>query len=96
MGALMDEGHRSLRDDYRVSSLALDAIVIAARAAPGCVGARMTGAGLAGCAVALVEESKVAEFTALTERAYQAATGLQAMVHVSRPASGAELRRISS
>jgi galactokinase len=95
-GTLMDEGHRSLRDDYRVSGPALDAIVVAARSAPGCHGARMTGAGLAGCAVALVEESKVADFTAQTERAYRAATGLTATVHVSRPAAGAELRQMSS
>jgi galactokinase len=95
-GVLMDEGHRSLRNDYRVSGPALDAIVVAARNAPGCHGARMTGAGLAGCAVALVEESKVADFTAETERAYRVATGLVATVHVSRPAPGAELRKRSA
>ena len=93
LGGLMDEGHRSLRDDFGVSSPALDAIVAAAQAAPGCRGARMTGAGLAGCAVALVEEDEAAAFVAETERAYRAATGLQATVHLSRPSAGAELRR---
>jgi galactokinase len=93
LGALMDEGHRSLRDDFRVSSPALDAIVAAAQGAPGCRGARMTGAGLAGCAVALVDEGEAGAFVAETERAYRAATGLQATVHLSRPRAGAELRR---
>jgi galactokinase len=93
LGALMNEGHRSLRDDFRVSSPALDAIVAAAQGAPGCRGARMTGAGLAGCAVALVDEGEAAPFVAETERAYRAATGLQATVHLSRPRAGAELRR---
>ena len=88
----MDESHRSLRDDFGVSSPALDAIVAAAQAAPGCYGARMTGAGLAGCAVALVEEGAAAAFVAETERAYHARTGLQATVHLSRPCGGADVR----
>jgi galactokinase len=96
VGALMDEGHRSLRDDFRVSSPALDAIVTAARAAPGCRGARMTGAGLAGCAVALVDEEAAGAFVAETERAYRAAAGLHATVLLSRPSAGAELRRSAS
>jgi galactokinase len=93
LGGLMTEGHRSLRDDFRVSSPALDAIVAAAQGAPGCRGARMTGAGLAGCAVALVDEDEAGAFVAETERAYRAATGLQAAVHLSRPSAGAELRK---
>jgi galactokinase len=93
VGGLMTEGHRSLRDDFRVSSPALDAIVAAAQEAPGCRGARMTGAGLAGCAVALVDEDDAAAFVAQTERAYRAATGLDATVHLSRPSAGAELRK---
>jgi galactokinase len=93
LGGLMSEGHRSLRDDFRVSSPALDAIVAAAQGAPGCRGARMTGAGLAGCAVALVDEDEATAFVAETERAYRAATGLQATVHLSRPSAGAELRK---
>ncbi len=54
LGALMDASHASLRDDFEVSSPALDRMVEIARAQPGCYGARMTGAGFGGCAVALV------------------------------------------
>ena len=47
-GRLMDASHVSLRDDYEVSCAELDAMVEAARDAPGCVGARMTGGGFGG------------------------------------------------
>ncbi len=55
LGSLMDESHRSLRNDYEVSSPALDRMVEVARQAPGCRGARMTGGGFAGCAVAILD-----------------------------------------
>lgn len=56
-GALMSAGHASLRDDYEVSTPALDAVVAAAQATAGCLGARLVGAGFGGSAVALVEEA---------------------------------------
>jgi galactokinase len=95
-GRLMDEGHASLRDDFAVSSDALDAIVAAAREVEGCHGARMTGAGFAGCAVAIVDEAALARFPAAVERAYRARTGLAAAVHVCRPAAGASLEPLPS
>ncbi|MBT8484441.1 MAG: galactokinase [Phycisphaerales bacterium] len=55
-GRLMNESHDSLRDDFEVSSAALDAIVAAARSigsGGGVHGARMTGAGMGGCVVIL-------------------------------------------
>ena len=54
----------------------------------------MTGAGLAGCAVALVEESASAAFVAETERAYRAHTSLHAAVHLSRPSGGADAKAV--
>jgi len=89
LGRLMDASHASLRDDYEVSSPALDAIVSAARAAPGCLGARMTGAGFGGCAVALVDRDDVESFVAATTDAYRAATGNRARAYVSAAAAGA-------
>jgi galactokinase len=88
----MDGSHRSLRDDFGVSSPALDAIVAAAQDAPGCHGARMTGAGLAGCAVALVEESAAATFAQFVGAAYRTSTGLSGAVHLSRPCGGASIK----
>jgi galactokinase len=54
-GALLDASHASLRDDFEVSTPALDALVNRLRAAPGVHGARLTGAGFGGCAVALCD-----------------------------------------
>ncbi|HEX6740151.1 MAG TPA: galactokinase [Vicinamibacteria bacterium] len=89
LGELMREGHRSLREDFRVSSDALDAMVAAATEAPGCFGARMTGAGFGGCVVALIEEDAAAEFPRIVESAYRKRTGLKATVYVTRPSPGA-------
>ena len=54
LGEAMTASHASLRDDFDVSVPALDALVGAAVATPGCEGARLTGAGLGGWAVALL------------------------------------------
>lgn len=61
-GRLFSESHLSLRNDYNVSGPALDKIVEVALDAPGCFGARMTGGGFAGSAVALVTKGEVAHF----------------------------------
>jgi len=53
VGRLMSESHRSLRDDYEVSTPALDALVERLTAMDGVFGARLTGAGFGGCVVAL-------------------------------------------
>ncbi|ADP83634.1 galactokinase [Pseudofrankia inefficax] len=79
-GGLLTEGHRSIRDDFAVSSLELDAMVEAALAAPGCYGARMTGGGFAGCAMALVERSRLDAFVPAVREGYRAATGRSSCV----------------
>jgi galactokinase len=53
LGAVMSEGHRSLAADYRVSVPAVDELVEHLLAQPGVLGARMTGGGFGGCALAL-------------------------------------------
>jgi galactokinase len=67
-GQLFSESHLSLRDDYDVSGPALDSIVEVALDAPGCFGARMTGGGFAGSAVALVSRDDVRDFCAFVEQ----------------------------
>ncbi len=62
-GSLMSASHQSLRDDYEVSGPALDRIVAVAAEQPGCLGARMTGGGFAGGAIALVTDDQLAAFT---------------------------------
>ena len=57
-GALLNDSHDSLRDDYEVSCEELDVAVEAARGA-GAHGARMTGGGFGGSAIALVDAHSV-------------------------------------
>jgi galactokinase len=90
---LLLESHRSLREDFEVSSRALDSIVEIALRQPGCWGARMTGAGFGGCAVALVEQDAVEQFVPAVKEEYQAATGLEAKLYVTEAANGAEILR---
>lgn len=59
---LMQESHSSLRDDYEVSCPELDAMATVCQAAPGSLGARMTGAGFGGACVSLVESSSLPKF----------------------------------
>jgi galactokinase len=90
-GRLMNESHASLRDLYEVSCAELDAMVEIAQAQPGCLGARMTGAGFGGCAVALVETARADDFTREVERAYRVRYDLPAALFTGRPAAGARL-----
>lgn len=90
-GRLMNESHQSLRDDYEVSSEALDAMVEAARAHSACYGARMTGAGFGGCAVALVRADSAHDFTRFTRAEYVRRTGKEPNVYICKATSGAEV-----
>ena len=90
LGQLMIASHISLRDDFEVSSPALDAMVELANAQAACFGARMTGAGFGGCAVALVMAGQAQEFAEQVAAAYQAATGHDPALYVTRASRGAE------
>lgn len=89
LGRLLLDSHRSLRDDYEVSSAELDAMVEAAMCQPGAIGARLTGAGFGGCTINLVMPSAVETFCAGLRRAYRERTGKEAALYVTRPADGA-------
>ncbi len=91
VGQLMNASHASLRDDFGVSSAALNTMVDLAQRQPGCYGARMTGAGFGGCAVALVQAQAATHFAQTVAAAYVQATGLQPQVIISQPAPGAEI-----
>jgi galactokinase len=90
LGRLMSESHVSLRDDYEVSGPGLDAIVEVAGRAPGCLGARMTGGGFAGCAVALVADDDVEAFVAAVIDGY-CFDGHEARVWTCTPSAGAAI-----
>lgn len=86
-GALMVQTHRSLRDDYEVSRPELDLLVDSALKA-GALGARMTGAGFGGCAVAIVPKDRLARFEASVKEAYRSRFGLECGVFVAQTADG--------
>jgi N-acetylgalactosamine kinase len=97
MGALMNESHRSLRDDFEASTSRLDAMVDCARAG-GALGARLTGAGFGECIIALARESDAAAVLARLEKDYYAkfdsaaaARALRTVVHAGPGASSIEL-----
>jgi galactokinase len=89
LGTLMGESHRSLRDDFEVSCPELDLMVDLALAAPGIRGARMTGGGFGGCAIALVEQGRVDDFVKQVEQGYRKATGTTPELYVTSAADGA-------
>jgi galactokinase len=81
-----------LRDDFEVSSEELNQIVeCATRRDTAIFGARMTGAGFGGCAMALVRDYNAKAFANAVAACYQAATGLQPNIYICYPTEGASV-----
>ena len=80
-GSLLTESHNSLRRDYEVTGPELDTIVEEALFVGGCLGARMTGAGFGGCAIALVRAWEVLEFVDRVKSGYRKRTHLSASIY---------------
>jgi galactokinase len=91
VGQLMNASHNSLRDDYEVSSLALDIMVEAMRSVPGCYGARLTGAGFGGCAVALTAPHSTQAVADAIYDKYPKATNIWPEVYTTRASGGARV-----
>ncbi len=91
LGELFNASHDSLRDDFEVTNDALNIMVACAQEQESCYGARMTGAGFGGCAVALVEKEKTQEFANAVSAAYRQRSGLDASVYVCKASEGASL-----
>jgi galactokinase len=87
-GRAMKASHASLRDDYEVSCLELEALVLAADEVDGCYGSRLTGAGFGGCIVSLVSEDAVSEFEPRVRWRYREQTGREATVVVCAAEDG--------
>ena len=87
-GQLMNESHRSLRDDYEVSCAELDLMVELAREADGVYGARMTGGGFGGCTINLVKAESCTDFTDSVAREYERSTGVAPEIYVCRAVPG--------
>ena len=88
LGELMVESHRSLREDYEVSSEQLDLLVGLATAQEYVLGARLTGAGFGGCTVNLVRADRVEDFARDVIAVYRERTGLPAVMYVTEACDG--------
>lgn len=89
-GKLMNESHLSLRDDYEVTGLELDTLVQAAWEHEGVIGARMTGAGFGGCAIAVVEKDQVDSFKKNINAIYREKVGYEATFYTAAIGEGAK------
>ncbi len=88
IGALLDASHVSMRDDFEISVPELDLAVDTARGA-GAIGARMTGGGFGGAAIALVDRDLVPTVSAAVEQAFAAAGFAAPRLFTVRPSPGA-------
>jgi galactokinase len=89
-GQLLVESHNSLRDLYEVTGKELDTIVEESLKAPGCIGARMTGAGFGGCAIALIKKDEVDNFMNQVKENYAKLIGYEPSFYLSGIGQGTE------
>jgi galactokinase len=90
VGQLINDSHRSLRDDYTVSCPELDTAVEASLAA-GALGSRMVGGGFGGSAIALIEVAKTSQTINAIEKAFADKKFKAPRFFTSLPSQGAEL-----
>jgi galactokinase len=88
IAAALGESHRSLAEDFEASTPELDALVEILAALPGAIGARMTGGGFGGCAIALFEGSPAAAVLAGALELYAQRTGRSPRSWIGRPGTG--------
>lgn len=89
VGRLMAASHRSLARDFEVTTPELDAAVRAMARVRGVWGARMTGAGFGGCAVALLDEAAGGRFLKEAAANYRRRTGRRGRAFLCRATDGA-------
>jgi galactokinase len=95
-GRLLNAGHASLRDDYRVSCAELDFIAATAQDLEGVAGCRMTGGGFGGCCIALVRKDAVETVRDRLTSAYREAWSRSPGIFVTRPGDGASLHLLTA
>ena len=92
-GKLFNASHNSLRDDFEVTNDALNWIVGIAQSQPGCYGARMTGAGFGGAAVALVKREELEAFSQAVKSEYKLKSGLDAQLYICEASAGTSIEK---
>ena len=87
-GRLMNVSHASLKNDYEVTGIELDTLAETAQQIKGCLGARMTGAGFGGCAIAIVHSSSLDELKNKVSEKYFAVTGITCEIYETQIGDG--------
>ena len=90
-GRLMNASHVSLEHDYEVTGLELDTLVHTAWEQEGVLGARMTGAGFGGCAIALVRKDAVETFQKNVGQKYEEVVGYAPSFYIAEIAGGSRV-----
>lgn len=88
-GQLLNASHHSLKEDYAVTGVELDTLVAAAQAHEACLGARMTGAGFGGCAIALVKQTEFDDFVQAVSTVYLEKIGYKTDIYQASIDDGA-------
>jgi galactokinase len=88
LGHLMVDSHHSMNQDFEITNDQLNIMVNIALSTPGCFGARMTGGGFGGCAVALVANDQVVAFIDGVAQQYEQQAQLKPAIYISKPMSG--------
>lgn len=89
-GKLMNASHLSLKEDYEVTGIELDALAEEGQKIEGVLGSRMTGGGFGGCTVTLVKEECVDHYIESVSKAYKAKVGLDADFYIADCSDGAK------
>ncbi len=84
----MIQSHNSLKEDYEVTGLELDTIVSEVLKIDGVIGARMTGAGFGGCAVALVHKDSINTLTETVFNSYFEKIGTEPEFYIATVSKG--------
>ena len=87
-GKLMVESHKSLKEDYEVTGIELDALVDLANSQEGTLGSRMTGAGFGGCTVSLVKNKNIDEFINSVGEKYKNIIGYSPSFYIAKTGDG--------
>ncbi len=87
-GRLMNASHASLKNDYQVTGIELDTLAETAQEVTGCLGARMTGAGFGGCAIAIVRETAIEELKNKVSEKYLSVTGISCEIYETQIGDG--------
>ena len=90
-GRLMNASHVSLEHDYEVTGLELDTLAHTAWKQEGVLGARMTGAGFGGCAIALVRKDAVETFQKNVGQKYEEVVGYAPSFYIAEIAGGSRV-----